>query len=71
MLGKLTITRTTSNFRSDMIRFYVRDGVKEIMRLEMTPEAFALALTGLAQQECEIDVRLVPVVTEQEEKEAT
>lgn len=61
MKGAITITRTTSNQRADTIRIYVRDGIREIFRLEMTPETFALALTGLAQQECEIDMRYVPV----------
>lgn len=56
--GRITISRVTSNQKADYIEIKLRDETSGIQFLEirLTPGALALALTGLAYQDCEYDL---------------
>lgn len=47
--AQLTISRVVSNFEPTQIAICIRYG-KELHRVMLTPEAFALAVTGLGYQ---------------------
>ena len=56
--GKITITRTASNRRDDFISIYIGDANSglRIMEIEIELEQFALLITGLARQDCNIEI---------------
>jgi hypothetical protein len=59
MKGKITISRWHSNQDGDGMSIEVWDEVSGVsfLEVEMTPHDFALALTGLARQECTFELR--------------
>ena len=56
--GNITITRTTSSKRGDFISIHIRD-IKSslcIMNVEIELKQFALLITGLGFQDCNIEI---------------
>lgn len=52
--GTVIITRITSNMRPDCIRITLSDDkARSLASFELTPEQFALALTGKSDVPCE------------------
>jgi hypothetical protein len=52
--GTLSISRTTSNVVDPYVKLEIRDGdARRVIRVEMTMEDFALALTGRSDVPCQ------------------
>lgn len=66
MKGKLTISRLSSNHTDmdNLIRIQLKDKTSgvEFLEINLSPEQFALALTGLGYQECEFSLGGLDVI---------
>ena len=62
--ARISITRTVSNVTSDYITIKVTDGNRRLS-FEMTPEHFALAVTGLSEQPCSLDDKMRHILPEE------
>lgn len=55
--GKVTISRTTSNRLEDYERITIELILdRQLIRMELTPEEFGQAVTGLARRPCDVKV---------------